>query len=499
MLRSRAMRFAAPLVARLFSIVALAALAPLAGCATTIPKPAGPPPQALRWRDAPDWKAAGDETVQILRDYVRVDTTAPPGNETRGAEFLGAILKREGIAFEIVESSPGRGNVIAELKGAADEKPLCLLSHIDVVTADPSKWSKGKAPLGGTLDEHGVLWGRGTIDMKGLGAIELMTMVLLKRLNVPLKRSVFFLAVADEENGGSGMRFIADERWGDIGCSQVLNEGGIGVKDLFVKGQTVHAISVGEKGVLWLRMTAHGEPGHGSTPIPGRAPDRLLRALARIRARPIEPNVHPALYDLMARAGEDAGGIKGFVLARPFLIRTLAMGDLLGSPEARAAVTDTVNVTGFEGRRAPNVVPSEVSAILDCRTLPQSRAVDMLAELRRVVDDPKVTFEILELSPGTESPWSDPLFDALVRNAVDGRPNVVAGPAISPGTTDSRVLRALGVRAYGLVPFEVTRGELAGVHGNDERVSVENVHRGLRLVYRTVVDVAAAPGPALAR
>jgi acetylornithine deacetylase/succinyl-diaminopimelate desuccinylase-like protein len=466
-------------------------VAALVGCATTLPQPAEAPPQARRWRDAPSWKAAGDETVEVLRGYLRVDTTNPPGNERRGAEYLGAVLKREGIPYEIVESSPGRGNVIAELRGSGEEKPLCLLSHIDVVTADAGEWPPGKGPLSATLDDKGTIWGRGALDMKGLGALELMTMVLLKRHAVPLKRSVFLLAVADEEHGGSGMRFLADERWGDIGCSHVLNEGGIGVQDLFVKGQAVYAISVAEKGILWLQMTAHGETGHGSTPMPGRAPDRLLRALSRLRARGIEPVIHPALYDLSARVGDDAGGLTGFVLERPTLLRAFALGKFMENPASRAALVDTISVTGFEGRRAPNVVPSEVSAILDCRLLPGTRPVDFFAKIRDVVDDPLVSFEAIAIEQPSESPWNDPFFDAIVRAAVDGRAQVVAGPTVSPGTTDSRLLRSKGVRAYGLVPFVVAKEDLKGIHGMGEHVSVENVHRGLRIVYRAVVDVAA--------
>jgi acetylornithine deacetylase/succinyl-diaminopimelate desuccinylase-like protein len=429
--------------------------------------------------------------VELLRGYLRVDTFNPPGGELRGAEYLAAVLKREGIPYEIVESSPGRGNVIAELKGSGEQKPLCLLSHIDVVTADADSWTRGKGPLSATLDDKGMIWGRGALDMKGLGALELMTMVLLKRQNVPLTRSVFLLAVADEEQGGSGMRFLADERWGDIGCSHVLNEGGMGVKDLFVPGQTVYAISVAEKGVLWLQMTAHGVAGHGSIPMPGRAPDRLLRALSRLRGRAVTPTIHPALYDLSARVGEGAGGVTGFVLERPALLRAFALGKFMEHPEARATLIDTISVTGFEGRRAPNVVPGEVSAILDCRLLPGTRPVDFYARLRDIVDDPLVTFEALQISLPTESPWDDPFFDALARESVDGRAQIVAGPTVSPGTTDSRFLREKGVRAYGLVPFEVTKEELKGFHGNDERVSVENVRRGLRVVYRAVIDFAA--------
>jgi len=319
-----------------------------------------------------------------------------------------------------------------------------------------------------------------------------MTMLWLKRLNVPLRRSVILLAVAAEETDSGGIQFVVDHHWGKLQCSQSINEGGLGIKDLLVPGQTVYTISVAEKGVLWLRMTAHGEAGHGSTPTPGRAPERLLRAIARLQARDPDPIVHPSIYDLAARVGEDAGGIKGFVLKRPVLVRMFVLDKLQESPPARATLYNTVNVTGFSGMKEPNVIPSEVSATLDCRMLPGVRPLDFYVELRNTVNDPNVTFEVLDMQGAGESPWDDAFFSALARHAVDGRPHVVAGPALSPGYTDSLFLRRKGVHSYGFMPFEVVQTEMNGFHGRDERVSVENVHRGTRALFRAVIDVAAA-------
>jgi acetylornithine deacetylase/succinyl-diaminopimelate desuccinylase-like protein len=463
----------------------------MTACAITTPVPERPAPKtASRWYDAVDWNKAGDEAVDVLSRYLRVDTTNPPGNETRGAEFMGAMLAKEGIPYEIVEYAPGRGNLIARLEGGRDEKPLCLLSHIDVVTAEPEKWEKDKGPLSGAVDGQWV-WGRGALDMKGLGALELLTVLWLKRLNVPLRRSVILLAVAAEESDSGGIQFVVDKHWGKIGCSQSVNEGGMGIKDLLVAGQTVYPISVAEKGVLWLKMSAHGEAGHGSTPVPGRAPERLLHAIDRLMKRDPDPIIHGSLYELAARVGDDVGGIKGFVLEHPALVRALVLGKLMESPPARATLFNTINVTGFEGKKEPNVIPSEVSAQLDCRILPNVRPIDFLVEIKRTVDDPNVTFEVLDEEPAAESPWDDDFFSALARHAVDGRPHVVAGPALSPGYTDSLFLRRKGVHAYGFVPFEVEQVELMGFHGRNERVSIANVHRGLRALFRAVVDVSA--------
>lgn len=476
-------------LARPANLLAIALFA--AACGAPPPRPPEAPAAAVARYDAVDWARAGDETVDVLRRYLRVDTTNPPGNELRGARFMADVLAKEGIEHRVIEYAPGRGNLIAKLPGSGKERPLCLVSHIDVVTAEADKWPKDKGPLSGALDDKGDIWGRGALDMKGLGALELMTMVLLKRARVPLKRDVFLLAVGGEETDSSGIQHVVDHHWGEIGCSHSVNEGGLGIKDLLVEGQTVYTISVAEKGVLWLKMTAHGESGHGSTPVPGRAPERLLRAIARLEARHEDPIVHPSLYELASRIGDDAGGFKGFVLRRPWLVDAFVVGKLMESPPAKATLFNTVNVTGFEGRNEPNVVPSAVSAILDCRVRPGTRPVDLFVELRDVVDDENVSFELLEQMSANESTWDDPFFRALARHAVDGRPHVVAGPALSPGYTDSLYLRLKGVRAYGFTPFEVTQEEMKGFHGRDERVSAANVKRGVRALYRAVLDVSA--------
>ncbi len=476
-------------LARSLLLVALASLVSLTSGCASVPTPVTEAPaSAARWYAGTDWARAGDEAVQVLRDYLKVDTTNPPGNETRGAEFLGKILEREGIPYEIHEFAPGRGSLIARLQGGSDEPPLCLLSHIDVVTAEPKEWPADKGPLSGALDESGTIWGRGALDMKSFGTVELLTMVWLKRLHVPLKRSVILLAVAAEESHSEGIELVVKD-WAKIGCSQSVNEGGIGIKDLLSPGQTVYTISVAEKGVLWLKMTAHGESGHGSTPLPGRAPGRLIRAIDRLLARDPKPVIDPSIYELVARVGRNLGGVREFVLTRPALFRALALGRLLASPPAKAALINTVNLTGFDGELEPNVVPSEVSAVLDCRVLPGTHPRDLLAEIVKTVDDPNVTFRVLEEREAAASPWQDPLFDALARHAVDGRPNVVAGPALAPGYTDSLFLREKGVHAYGFEPFEVTQEELRGYHGKNERISAENMRRGLRTLFRAVVDV----------
>lgn len=455
----------------------------VAGCAHPPPETALPAVTAVQAKI--DWDAAGQEVVDVLTGYLRVDTSNPPGNETLGAKYIGSILDKEGIPYTIEEFAPGRGSLVARLKGG-DKPPLCLLSHIDVVPVEPDLWTK--PAFDGVVDD-GYLYGRGALDMKELGAMELMTMVWLKRLSVPLDRDVVLLAVADEEVDNSGAKMLAKE-WSTIGCDHLINEGGIGVQDAFLDGQLVYPVSVTEKGNLWVRMVADGTPGHGSTPRPDQAPDRLLDALARIRSRAVEVDIQPAMLELFRRAGLEEGGTTGWILRHPAMVRKLVTPKLLANPVTRATITNTINITGFGGAKEPNVIPSQAWAQLDCRLLPGTTPEDMLAYLERTVHDDKIKFEVLGGGAAAVSPWDDPLFDAITRNLVDGRDHVVAAPFISIGSTDSTYLRPLGVNAYGIIPVEITDHDLLGMHGNDERIRVTEVGDGLRRLFGIVVDYA---------
>lgn len=475
-----------------FCLVSVCSAAVLGSCAVT-PRPV--PDEVLAApRVSPadiDWDAAGDEAVRVLADYLRVDTVNPPGNETAGAIYLASILEKEGVETEILEFAPGRGSLLARVRGSGKKPPLCLLSHIDVASAEAHEWPEGKGPLSGAVDD-GYVWGRGALDMKGLGALETLVVAWLARTRTPLDRDVVLLAVADEEVANGGMRHVVEKHWDRIGCSHVINEGGLGLRGVLFEGQTVFAVSTGEKGLVWTRMIASGATGHGSTPVPGRAPERLLNALDKIRRQKPAPNIAPSVLALLREAGEGRGGTPGYVLARPALIDLLVMDDLLGNPATRATITNTCQVTGFAGQLEPNVVPSEVSATLDCRLLPGMTPAMLLAELKALVDDENVRFEALHVAEANESPWDDELFHSIARHAKAGRSDVVVGPVLSPGFTDSLFLRPMGVRAYGFVPFEITPEEAATMHGKDERVSVENVHRGLKMLFDVVYEVSAA-------
>ncbi|MSQ02309.1 MAG: M20/M25/M40 family metallo-hydrolase [Myxococcales bacterium] len=456
----------------------------------------GQPVATDRVLETVDWAAATAELTTRLGELLRIPSINPPGNETLAVAWLDQWLSGEGIATEVIPLSEGRSSLIARLPGSGADKPLCLLSHVDVVPAEAERWTV--PPFSGEVRD-GHLWGRGALDMKGMTALQAMTMVQFKRLAVPLRREVILLAVADEEVDSQGIESIV-RLWERVGCSHVVNEGGYGLRGLFFEGQTFHAISVAEKGAVWIRMIASGKPGHGSTPVAGRAPEHLSRALAKLATRKDVVVWSDALMESFRRVGKEHGGLSGAILGSPFLVKLLVRGQLMANPATHAALTNTVNVTGFFGGKAPNVVPSEVGAVLDCRILPGATVEALLAELTGLVDDPKLRFEVTSQNNANGSPWDDPFFEALAARAVEGQQHAVAGPVVSVGYTDSQALRPLGVHAYGYVPFVIEPALLGTTHGDDERVPVSELAPGLRRLMGAVLDVSLAtdggrPGP----
>ncbi|MGH8999118.1 MAG: M20/M25/M40 family metallo-hydrolase, partial [Acidimicrobiia bacterium] len=235
----------------------------------------------------PDWKALGDEAVEIARHYLRIDTTNPPGNEAPAAAFLSEVLAGAGVAATVVESAPGRASLVARLPGR-EGRGLALLHHLDVVPADPAEWSVD--PFGAEI-AGGYLWGRGAIDMKGIGVMQLMSFLTLARQRVPLDRDVVFVAVADEEAGGEmGAGFLAARHPDLVACTEVINEGGYGLTDT---RPPLMAAALSEKAVFWLRVVARGTPGHGSMPPDDSAVVKLVDALHDLATRPPALRVTP--------------------------------------------------------------------------------------------------------------------------------------------------------------------------------------------------------------
>src|SRR5215813_5334533 len=225
-----------------------------------------------------NWPTYQDMAVDLMQQYLRINTSNPPGNEIETAKFLKSIFDKYGIRNEIFEYKPGRANIIARLKGNGTKRPIILLSHMDVVTADASAWRVD--PFSAQII-NGDIYGRGALDMKNEGLLHLMTMIMLSREGPKLSRDVIFLATADEEVKDEGsIWMIANKADLFKDAEYLLTEGGDNLRE----GEKVKfvGIDVAEKAPFWLQLTASGEPGHGSRPIADSAPNRLVAAMARI-------------------------------------------------------------------------------------------------------------------------------------------------------------------------------------------------------------------------
>lgn len=472
---------------------------PRPGVQTTILGPSSAPVFELPERAAfiagrsPDWRDLGREANGLLSQYLRINTTNPPGNEIAAARFLAAVLERESIAVQVFEPAPGKANLVARLPGDGSRRPIVLLSHMDVVEASPDFWSVD--PFGGIVRD-GHIYGRGALDMKGQGIAQLMALIALKRGGVPLARDVIFLATSDEEvGGGAGARWIAQERPDLVrGAEFLINEGGTLRANAAGRVEYM-GVGVTEKSPFWLAVTARGRAGHGSQPTGDNAVERLVGALARIRGWEtplvVTPTVERFFRDISARETDPARRA-WLADVRTAVTDPAARRFLAADPAFNALLRTTVSVTVLQGSGKTNVIPPVARAELDVRLLPGQDPQRFLAELRGLVADTMVRIEPLGVSwPATESSADNALFQAVTEVAQRTWPGVLVTSSMLTGFTDSHYFRRLGIAAYGVAPFPVTDLDGRGVHGNDERVPVTAMEQGARFLYEVLLRVAA--------
>jgi acetylornithine deacetylase/succinyl-diaminopimelate desuccinylase-like protein len=443
--------------------------------------------QTSNAQTAVDWDALQRETAQVLADYLRINTANPPGNELDGALFLKRILEKEGFEVQLLDTAEFRGrrgaNLYARLKGNGSKKAIALVNHIDVVPADNRYWSVD--PYSG-VTRDGFIYGRGALDMKGEGIMQLMAMIALKRSGVSLTRDIVFIANADEELGSLGA-IVFVQRHPELlrDVEFLMTEGG---DNSFKNGKLeYYGVGVAEKRTFWQRITVKGTPSHGSRPTPDNPVPKLVRALNKIAAyeTPLHatPGVRKFFKDISRNYQGDQRTWLEDIDAAVKLPR--ARNWILGDVYWNAILRNTISLTGLTGSNKTNVIPAEASADIDIRLLPDTDADEFLATLKRLVNDTSVHWAPL-LAPKTplESPTETELFRAIERAARERDPRAFVTTPMLTGATDRPTYRALGIHTYGFDPFKVEAADAQrGVHGNDERLSVENVGFGVKFLY----------------
>ena len=427
---------------------------------------------ALAAAQAPDWKAVEAEALKTLQGYVRINTANPPGDVTKAADFLAGLLKNEGIEVKRYESAPGRSILLARLKGnGTGGKAILLLSHMDVVPTDPSRWATD--PFGAEISD-GKMWGRGTIDMKGIGTSYLYAFLMLHRLKVPLTRDVLLMFVPDEEVGGElGATWMRRNHYAELDPEYVIDEGGFGSRDMFTPNKLVFGISVAEKKIMWLRLRAEGVAGHGSQPHDQNPNERLMRALSRLFATPIDAAPFPVVETMKARLG-------GPLVVNKF--NNAIQRSTISLTSLRSGVGDPPKV---------NVIPSVAEATLDCRILPGTTAAQWLTLLAGRLADPSIEIEVVyQGEDPVVSPQDTPLYRALETAIARHHPGAIVTPMTVPFGTDSNGFRPRGVKSYGLFAGLIPAASILSMHGDAEFLPLDAMGPAIQILFEAIRQTA---------
>lgn len=436
--------------------------------------------------------------LELLQELVRIPSVNPPGDgEGAVAELLRDRLAGVGLETEILSSPAGRPSLVARLPGPPDRPPLVLLSHTDVVPAEHERWRHD--PFGGETIA-GELWGRGTLDMKGVAVMHAEAAVALASGEHEPGREVIVVAVADEEaGGGEGAGWLVADHGEQVGFTdgrphpEVLGEGGFGLSGILAR--PLMPIVLGEKAPLQFRARATGTPGHGALPPEHQAIRELARFVGTVSG-PRRARLHPVMreqFEILAGVAEGVQGRLFGLLAGP--TGHLALRALAPRLRSRAGaighlIADSITPTEIHGGYKNNVVPGTAEVNFDARLLPDTDVDDLVSDLARVGRRHDVEVEQIWCSGGPVSPRS-PLFEVLaeVSSRLPGSP--VPVPSLTPGVTDLRFFRARGATAYGWVPLVLSPELLATFHGDDERVPLDGFAAAVSAMTEVVTTAAS--------
>jgi acetylornithine deacetylase/succinyl-diaminopimelate desuccinylase-like protein len=443
----------------------------------------------------PDWSKINDEAIRHFQALVQIDSTDPPGNETRVAEYVKKTLEAEGIQVTLAAKDPARANIIARLKGNSSKRPLLIMGHSDTVRVDPAKWT---FPPFSATRKDGYVYGRGVIDDKSDLLAAMMTMLLLKRRNVPLDRDVIFVSeVGEEASTPPGIEYLVSQHWSDIDAEFCLAEGG-GVR--LANGQARYAlVETTEKQPKGAKLVAHGPSGHGSRPLQSNAIVHLAKAVETIAAwdPPMRFNDTTRYYfEKMSKLGdpEESAVFKDLfdsqksAAAREFL----AAHDPVSYSMLHTSISPNIIQGGFQ----VNVIPSEAEATLDIRALPDENIGAFYDMMRKVINDPAV---VIVQEHRNERPGSAPSrLDTDAYRAVEAAYKSVYGvatvPVMSTGATDMAFLRAKGVQCYGVGAMldEEDAPKGFGPHSDQERIREDAVYKHVQFFWQAVNAIAGA-------
>ena len=433
-----------------------------------------------------DWGQTGQQAAELLSRYLQIKSVNPPGDVTEAAEFIEGLLSDRGLEVKRFVNQDGRINLVARLKGNGTRAPILLYHHMDVVPADPARWKT--EPFSGEISD-GYVYGRGAIDMKGMGIMQLLALELLQEALPDHSRDIIFYAAPDEETASEfGTQWMIENHWNEIAAEFVWDEGGFGLLDFFDE-KPVFTVAVAEKKDLWVKLVAHGEPGHSGMPHGKNAVDSLLKALQKVQTINAHYEVHPITAELFAQIGKLKTFPTSFLLKHLHnpLIFQLLKPQITATPTISAMLRDTISITILKAGEKENVIPDTAEATLDIRLLPDRDPQTFLDGLKTLIADENIHFEVIHSPQETStSDVNAEFYNALSSTLQTLVPQSAVAPMITPGSTDSSYFRRKGINSYGLFPAIITPDDLAGFHGIDERISIENLQLGTRVFFEVL-------------
>jgi acetylornithine deacetylase/succinyl-diaminopimelate desuccinylase-like protein len=436
------------------------------------------------------------ETLQHFRALLRIDTSSPPGNETRAVEYLKQVFDKEGVPYQVFAKDPARANIVARIKGNGKKRPILILGHTDVVTVDPAKWTH--PPFGADLD-GGYVYGRGTVDDKDNLVAGLMLMLTLKRTGQALDRDVIFLAESGEEGAPEvGAQFMIDNHLDAINAEYCLAEGGGVVRS----GGQVRQANIGttEKEPRFIELISRGPAGHGSVPSRGNAVTRLSIAVGKVAewSPPTHINETTAAYfkKLATMVPADVAKVYRDVLSPDAKVSKAAADWLLENQPGHWSMLHTSLVpTIVGGGFRYNVIPSEAKATIDVRLHPDEDQTGFLDQVRKVINDPnvEVRWGRERYRPAGGSKIDTEAF-AVLEAQVKKHYNTVVLPTMGTGATDMAQIRSKGIQCYGIGPALDSEdgGKGFGAHSDQERILESELHRFVRFQFDVVMELARA-------
>jgi acetylornithine deacetylase/succinyl-diaminopimelate desuccinylase-like protein len=421
---------------------------------------------AMAYGAEPDWPQIEKHSLEFLQSYVRIRSINPPADTADCAKLFQAELEKNGLTPKIYHSGlGGQTNLVVRLKGRdSSKKPLLLLNHFDVVPVDEKAW--GMDPFAAIVRD-GFIWGRGTLDMKGIGVQHLMALIALHSAGITPSRDIVMISTADEESGGErGIQWMIANHYDEIDAEYVLDEGGMGSRDALAPNKLVFGIAVGDKVLVWLHLRATGTAGHGSQPVPDNANLILLDAIRKAMALPENAKGSAVVEEMKRKIGAPFSQNKfmSAIQRNTISLTTLSAG--VGTPPR------------------VNVIPSTSEAGLDCRLMPGTNTDEFISDMKARINDPRVAMEVIHVAPDPGVSRTDtPLFGVIEKAILKHHPTAIVTPMIVPFGTDSAFLHRRGVIKYGVTPMILDTATAATMHSDRERLPVAEFLKGIHIFY----------------